>query len=877
MLRFKGQYAHAVEEYERTEHEFDVLGLAWERARTEIGHTTALRFLGRYSEAVQLALRSRGFFQKFGDDIQAAKQSNNLGTIYRPMGRPKDALAAYRDARRVFRNRGEAASLADVEQNIGNVLVDLGRFDEALGRLRVAARLRRQLGLRADAALTTMNMGVLLLKRGELGDALAELLNARAAYQELGAARGMVAVDLELLSAYVALNLTEESERTAERAIGQLRSLPMPLELGQALLMDSRLAFRTGDLERAQAHVHEAARLFQVNGMELWAAAARLHSTLVRIQPDDRDGLQDLLDGTRRATAELSAAGWTEQAVAGWVVESAVLDGMGRTSEALVRLRQAQATSASLGAPPVQYQVDVALAALLERLGDQAGSLSTYVSAIGHLEAIRAGARTEDLKLAVAADKVNTYERAVALQLQDESTESVRRAFGFVERSKSPTLLERMVAATSRARGRSRHRAARAAGAVAALRARLNHAYDAGYAASAVPTGEDLWMSSQSAHIAGLERELRAAERELQLLAPNGSGDARTVDVSGLLAPDALLLEYYSHDDELVAFLIQRGQVSLRRVGSLSEVETLVEAVGFQIQRAVLEQQALLAAPEMSRARMEHFLGLLWDALIAPVADMIPWGGHVVVVPHGPLCGLPFHAFHRGDAYFTDLVTVSYSPSAGVFAEASARGGEVGERLLLLGIEDAGLECIEEELRAVSGIWSSARSLFGRRATRRALRRAVGSFDVLHIASHAVFRADNPAYSSIKLADGWLTASELGGLLDGVGLVTLSACETALTTPGVGDEIQGLTRAILASGCAAVVASLWPVNDVATAPLMTSFYAALRRGLPAARALREAMSVLRQTYDHPYFWAPFTVTGGSPGAVGEPNSSGLQP
>jgi CHAT domain-containing protein len=57
------------------------------------------------------------------------------------------------------------------------------------------------------------------------------------------------------------------------------------------------------------------------------------------------------------------------------------------------------------------------------------------------------------------------------------------------------------------------------------------------------------------------------------------------------------------------------------------------------------------------------------------------------------------------------------------------------------------------------------------------------------------------------------------------------------------------------------VASLWTVSDESTALLMERFYASLRTGFPPSAALREAMQLLRQQFDHPYFWAPFVTVG----------------
>ena len=90
-------------------------------------------------------------------------------------------------------------------------------------------------------------------------------------------------------------------------------------------------------------------------------------------------------------------------------------------------------------------------------------------------------------------------------------------------------------------------------------------------------------------------------------------------------------------------------------------------------------------------------------------------------------------------------------------------------------------------------------------------------------------------------------------------MVTLAACETGVGAVSPGDEVLGLTRGLLAAGCTAAVASLWPVSDRTTALLMPRFYSALRAGHGPSEAMRQAMHDVREAFDHPYFWAPFVA------------------
>jgi CHAT domain-containing protein len=133
---------------------------------------------------------------------------------------------------------------------------------------------------------------------------------------------------------------------------------------------------------------------------------------------------------------------------------------------------------------------------------------------------------------------------------------------------------------------------------------------------------------------------------------------------------------------------------------------------------------------------------------------------------------------------------------------------------------------------------------------------------VLHLASHGSFRQDNPLFSSLQLADGWLTVRDVYRLdLACCELVTLSACETGVSAVAPGDEWIGLARGFFSAGSPSLLVSKWVVDDEATAALMIDFYSHLRDGAGPAAALRYAQRRLMNEKAHPYFWAPFTILG----------------
>jgi CHAT domain-containing protein len=161
-------------------------------------------------------------------------------------------------------------------------------------------------------------------------------------------------------------------------------------------------------------------------------------------------------------------------------------------------------------------------------------------------------------------------------------------------------------------------------------------------------------------------------------------------------------------------------------------------------------------------------------------------------------------------------------------------------------------------------------------ASKRALREAVtgGGHSIIHFATYGVLNKDNPLFSFVELMpqggdDGRLEVHEVFGLQLRARLVVLSACRTGvaagtLADVPAGDDWVGLVQAFLYAGASNVMATLWPVQDRASADLMTRFYTTLQSGRPEAEALAEAQRAMLRNPGtaHPFYWAGFTLSGG---------------
>jgi len=179
------------------------------------------------------------------------------------------------------------------------------------------------------------------------------------------------------------------------------------------------------------------------------------------------------------------------------------------------------------------------------------------------------------------------------------------------------------------------------------------------------------------------------------------------------------------------------------------------------------------------------------------------------------------------------------------------------------------------EVAAIGRIYGErARVLVGAEASRAAFRAAAPQGEILHLATFGVLNKDNPLFSYVELAskgadDGRLEVHDVFGLELHARLVVLSACQTAVGAGALadvpsGDDWVGLVRAFLFAGAGHVVATLWPVEDRATARLMQRFYEEMAAGRsePEALAVAQRAALRNPGTASPFYWAGFELVGG---------------
>jgi len=186
------------------------------------------------------------------------------------------------------------------------------------------------------------------------------------------------------------------------------------------------------------------------------------------------------------------------------------------------------------------------------------------------------------------------------------------------------------------------------------------------------------------------------------------------------------------------------------------------------------------------------------------------------------------------------------------------------------------LQASRDEAEAIMAAapWRSGFKAMGFEANRAtAMTSDLADYRIVHFATHSFLNDEHPELSGVVLSlfdekgqaqEGFLRLHDIYNLKLPVDLVVLSACNTGLGKEVKGEGLIGLTRGFMYAGASSVVASLWKVDDDATAVLMGYFYRfMLRDGLSPAAALRKAQIEMskQKRWRSPYYWSGFTIQG----------------
>ncbi len=271
----------------------------------------------------------------------------------------------------------------------------------------------------------------------------------------------------------------------------------------------------------------------------------------------------------------------------------------------------------------------------------------------------------------------------------------------------------------------------------------------------------------------------------------------------------------------------------------------------------------------------------LYDWLIRPAQQYLtPQTKNLIFVMDGALQNIPVAALYDRERqeYPIDRYRVAVTPGLQILG--AKRSVDNGYGILIGGLTSHNasniggkrgdiyepLASAADEVLAIKSRFTKVTTLVGRDFTQANLRRTLAgnSYATIHLATHGRFSSD-PRQTFVVMDGGEsIDLNNLRSILkqgtSAIDLLVLSACETA-----TGDRraALGLAGTAIRSGAASTLASLWAVDDLATAKLMKHFYTSLTQPDRAtkAQALQVAQRAIRQEYPHPYYWASFVLVG----------------
>jgi tetratricopeptide (TPR) repeat protein len=833
--------ARQVARQARQEHDLAVLSAA-ERAwglaflnlaqpDSALRHLRAAIRLGRLAQSPELAgeaqmtlafaLNVRGRPQQALREIETAladltgvaraRAQAQRGAILNQLGRLDEALPDYQAALPVLRR---AADHVWVQRVLANRAVLHGyrqQFTAAETDLHEAADLCARFELDLSLGFVHENLGWISGLRGDVPAALHYLDLAERRFRAHGAPVGELLTDRcqLLLSAC----LVSEARQAAEDAVQEFEREHRQMALPEARLLMAQAAILDGQTGPGLWQARMAVREFGNQQRPRWAALARFTVLRAKLAAGHQPGVGVLQ--AERAADDLTAAGWTSSALDARLLAGQLALQRGWTARACAQLQQA---SGHRGRAPALIRARAWHGEAMLRLarGNHRGATVATRTALRILDEQRAGLGATDLRAHASGHRVEVAEFGLRLAFGTGRAASVLE---WAEHGRASHLMLRPVRPPGDAG---------LAAALAELRATVSEILRLRGAGGSTAPLERRQVELER-HIRNLDRH-RPAEPAAR---PPGPPPVRALACA---LGDAALAEFVQLGDTLHVVVLAGGHIRVGRVGPAAQAADLIGRARFALHR--------LARPQAGEASHAAARSLLADAaqqldalLLQPLAHQTG-GRPLVLVPTGPLQSLPWSVLPSCAGR-----PVTVAPSAALWHAGRHAGNARGHTMVAVG---PGLPGAASEAAAVAAL-HRVTALTGATARVQAVTTALDGARLAHLAAHGHIHPDNPLFTSLRFADGPLTVYDLNQLHRAPQVVVLAACDVGRSAVRAGDELLGLSATFLALGTRHVIASVVPVPDAETAPLMIAFHQFLAAGEPAAAALAMAQRQLSGT------------------------------
>jgi CHAT domain-containing protein/tetratricopeptide (TPR) repeat protein len=869
-----GQYQQGVERYDEAAGIYEAHGESVRQARSQIGKIYALGHLGRYDEAQEAGEWASQVLENHAQWEPLASLTVNLGILYGRLGEDAKSLACFDRARELYIRLGmeKEPLLSWIDQDRAIALRNLGRFGESIEATEAAWRLMSESGQTVEAARPQQALAITYFVLGRYNEAMVHLDHARDVFLADDRQRDAILVELYITDCLLQLRRFPDVLEKCRQIRQRFTELGTRFEVAEALLNESVAYAGLQRTREAIDSLTEARQLFTAEGNRLWIACTDLEVAVLYLQENQ---FEESLEIAEACADTFQAQGLPVREARAHLIAARAAFGLNRHEQAMRLVRKSLDLTESRDIPSLTYQGYHLLGRLAAAAGEPVRALGEYDRAVREVERLR-GRLMVEFRVGFVGDKQGIYEDMVDLCL---ALGRPQQAFEYAGRAKSRALLDLLAYRLDlgvQAKAETDRPLVDELVRLRAERDRLYRRWEGGEEPGE-ESRADPDQNRQQAYESVLALEKQITDTWHQLLVRNAdyARDAslwqvRTEPVQPYLGPDTALLKYFLCHGQLVAFVVTGERIDVFRLAAdLDQVQRLIQLLWLNL-RAVPRSNLTQTAYRATNAR--GLLQRLYDLLFAPLSNVLRPYPKLIVVPHGSLHYLPFHALYDGASFLLEQHEISYLPGASMLRYClEAEPADAG--LLAFGHSYNGrLPHTLQEAEAIAAILGNGVFL-EERATTAQLREAASDCRLIHLATHGEFRPDNPLFSGLALADGWLTTLDIFDLRLNASLVTLSACQTGQSVVSEGDELMGLMRAFLSAGAASVVLGLWTVEDRSAARLMETFYRKLAEGWGKGAALRHAQLQFiagkdsyddaEKAYSHPYFWAPFFLVGES--------------
>ncbi len=862
-LYASGDNRAAVKHHEMAIKLYESLKIWKEAARTLSSSIQPLILLGEYDRAFQASERAREIFTQLGEPRRIASLENNVGNIFHRQDRFEEALAHYERAHQTLTEYQDWERVAITLHNMAMCLISLNDFPRSLDCYQKSRELSVRYGMPLLRDQADYNIAYLYYFRGEYSRAIEILFATRRACEASGDAYHLALCHMDLSEIYLELNLSEEAREMATEAFQRFEKLGMGYEAAKSLANEAIAHGQQGKIVQALELFTQARKLFAREKNQVWPWLLDLYQALLLFHEGRFFEARRLCTGA--ATFFDQTIMPSKAALAHLLLARIALQ-VGELQLADDETESAIAKMKGLQAPVLAYQAHMMRGQLAQGRGDRVAALEAYRQACNSLETMRSRLHSEELKISFVKNRLQVFEMLVELYLSGRPEEiSAAEAFGWMEAAKSRSMTE-MIFQSGQTLPLGDEGQSELVRRIRDLREELNWYYHRieqeqlrpeATSAKRLQELQEKAVSQENELLRTL-RELPAHERENATL--EGPADFSLQRLQSAVPEDAALIEYYSTGSQLIAAVVTRENIEIIPVSVVSRVLHFLHLFRFQISKF---RMGAAYAQKFERPLLQAAQGhleALYSELVAPLQGHLN-AKHLIFVPHGALHFLPFHILRNSGRYLCDSYTISYAPSATVFALCQEKTDKDLRNSLVLGIPDERAPEILAEVKSVASLLPFPELFLGGDATTEVLRERGSASKLLHIATHGSYRQDNPMFSSIRMGDGYLNLYDLYQMRLPSRLVTLSGCATGMNFVSAGDELLGLQRGLFCAGASSLLLSLWDVHDQSTAKLMEAFYKNYIGGHPLADALQMAMQQVREENPHPYFWAPFVLVG----------------